>query len=56
MTGSVFADRLLAESGVCVLSGTAFGTVGADHVRISYAASREHLAEAIDRIASFVRG
>jgi aspartate aminotransferase len=56
MTGSVFADRLLAESGVCVLSGTAFGSVGADHVRISYAASREHLAEALDRIASFVRG
>jgi aspartate aminotransferase len=56
MTGSVFADRLLAESGVCVLSGTAFGSVGADHVRISYAASREHLAEALDRIASFVSG
>jgi aspartate aminotransferase len=56
MTGSVFADRLLAESGVCVLAGTAFGSVGADHVRISYAASREHLAEALDRIATFVRG
>ena len=56
MQGSVFAERLLAESGVCVLAGTAFGTAGGDHVRISYAASREHLAEALDRIATFVRG
>ena len=56
MSGAVFAERLLAETGVCVLAGTAFGSVGADHVRISYAASREHLAEALDRIATFVRG
>ena len=56
MTGAAFAERLLAESGVCVLAGTAFGDVGTDHVRISYAASREHLAEALDRIATFVRG
>jgi aspartate aminotransferase len=56
MTGAVFAERLLAETGVCVLAGTAFGDVGVDHVRISYAASREHLAEALDRIATFVRG
>ena len=56
MSGAVFAERLLAETGVCVLAGTAFGSVGADHVRISYAASREHLADALDRIATFVRG
>ena len=56
MTGAAFAERLLAESGVCVLAGTAFGDVGTDHVRISYAASHEHLAEALDRIATFVRG
>jgi aspartate aminotransferase len=56
MSGAAFAERLLAESGVCVLAGTAFGDVGTDHVRISYAASREHLAEALDRIATFVRG
>ena len=54
MDGSTFADRLLAEHGVCVLSGSAFGRVGAGHVRISYATSREHLAEAIEQIAAFV--
>jgi aspartate aminotransferase len=56
ITGAVFAERLLTEAGVCVLAGTAFGEVGADHVRISYAASREHLTEALERIATFVRG
>jgi aspartate/methionine/tyrosine aminotransferase len=56
MDGATFADRLLTERGVCVLSGTAFGRVGAGHVRISYATSREHLAEAIEQIAAFVAG
>ena len=56
MDGATFADRLLNERGVCVLSGTAFGRVGAGHVRISYATSREHLAEAIEQIAAFVAG
>jgi len=55
MTGSQLAQRLLHEVGVCVLSGTAFGQVGGDHVRISYANSRENLAEALRRIASLVR-
>jgi len=53
LTGAEFAARLLAETGVCVLAGTAFGTVGRDHVRISYANSRENLAEALRRIAAF---
>ena len=54
LTGAQFADRLLPEAGVCVLAGTAFGKVGANHVRVSYANSRENLREALDRIAAFV--
>jgi aspartate aminotransferase len=54
LTGQAFADRLLPEAGVCVLSGTAFGQVGANHVRVSYANSRQNLREALDRIAAFV--
>jgi len=54
LTGAELAERLLQEAGVCVLSGTAFGGVGRDHVRISYANSRENLAEALRRIAAFV--
>jgi aminotransferase len=50
------ADRLLHEAGVCVLAGTAFGGVGTDHVRISYANSRQNLTEALERIVRFVDG
>ena len=56
LDGSAFADRLLDETGVCVLAGTAFGEVGRDHIRISYANSRENLAEALQRIRGFVEG
>jgi aspartate aminotransferase len=54
--GAEFATRLLDEAGVCVLSGGSFGAAGADHVRISYANSRENLAIAAERIDGFVRG
>jgi aspartate/methionine/tyrosine aminotransferase len=54
LDGAAFADRLLTDAGVCVLAGTAFGQIGRDHVRISYANSRENLAEALSRIRTFV--
>jgi aspartate aminotransferase len=54
MSGAELADRLLHEAGVCVLAGTAFGGIGDNHIRISYANSRENLTEALRRIRSFV--
>jgi aspartate/methionine/tyrosine aminotransferase len=54
LSGRKLADRLLTEAGVCVLAGTAFGRVGVDHIRISYANSRENLGEALRRIRAFV--
>jgi aspartate aminotransferase len=54
LSGSEFAERTLLEADVSMLSGTAFGTVGRDHVRISYAASRERIQAALDRIGAFV--
>jgi aspartate/methionine/tyrosine aminotransferase len=54
LTGKELADRLLAEADVCVLAGTAFGGVGTDHIRISYANSRENLTKALERIRAFV--
>jgi aspartate aminotransferase len=54
LTGAQMAERLLQEAGVCVLAGTAFGGVGVEHVRISYANSRENLTEALGRIGRFV--
>jgi aspartate aminotransferase len=54
LDGTQFADKLLHDAGVCVLSGTAFGQVGKDHIRISYANSQENLTEALARISAFV--
>ena len=54
LSGAELADRLLPETGVCVLAGTAFGQVGRDHIRISYANSRENLTEALGRLRAFV--
>lgn len=49
--GPEVAERLLAEGGVAVLSGTAFGRVGRDHLRVSYANSRENIRRALERMA-----
>jgi aspartate aminotransferase len=56
LTGAEMAERLLHEADVCVLAGTAFGGVGTEHIRISYANSRENLTEALGRIERFVAG
>ena len=54
MNGDEFTHRMLYEGDVCVLSGTAFGKVGADHVRISYANSQPNLRKALERIEKVV--
>ena len=54
LSGAELTERLLQEAGVCVLAGTAFGGVGTNHIRISYANSRENLTEALGRIRAFV--
>jgi aspartate/methionine/tyrosine aminotransferase len=48
------ARRLLDEAGVAVLSGSAFGRVGVDNLRLSYANSRENLGRALERIGAFL--
>jgi aspartate aminotransferase len=47
-----FSERLLAESGVAVVPGEAFGTN--QHVRISYATSMHELERGLDRIHQFI--
>ena len=44
--------HLLEQAGVAVLGGTAFGEYGEGYLRLSYAASRETIQEALRRIAS----
>ena len=54
LSGAELADRLLQESGVSALAGTAFGHVGRNHLRFSYANSRENIVEAMKRMRAVV--
>lgn len=54
MDDETFCDRLLNEKRVAVVPGSCFGRQGKNHIRISYAASRENLAEAMKRMGEFV--
>ncbi|MCY7419059.1 MAG: aminotransferase class I/II-fold pyridoxal phosphate-dependent enzyme, partial [Chloroflexi bacterium] len=56
MSGPEFAERLLLEADVSVLSGTAFGAVGRDHIRVSYANTRENIELALQRMAGLLAG
>jgi aspartate aminotransferase len=47
-----FSVRLLEESQVAVVPGSAFGTT--DHIRISYATSLEQLERGLTRLAEFM--
>ena len=49
-TGDELAHLLLNEAGVSVLSGTAFGDVGRNHIRLSYATSRTQISRAIEKM------
>jgi aspartate aminotransferase len=44
------AGLLLDEAGVACLSGTAFGRHGENHLRLSYANSRENISRALERM------
>jgi aminotransferase len=55
MTDETFASNLLAEEKVACVPGSAFGPSGSGFVRCSYAASDEHIEQALERIAAFVR-
>ncbi|MBD2306963.1 pyridoxal phosphate-dependent aminotransferase [Chroococcidiopsis sp. FACHB-1243] len=48
------ADYLLAEAGVAVLSGSAFGRFGEGYLRLSYANSLENIREALNRIQTAI--
>jgi LL-diaminopimelate aminotransferase len=47
---AVFAERLLAEQGLVVGPGAAYGEAGEGYVRLSLTVSDERLAEAMDRL------
>ncbi|WP_440952800.1 aminotransferase class I/II-fold pyridoxal phosphate-dependent enzyme [Methanococcoides sp. FTZ1] len=56
LTSDEFAERLLKEQNVVTIPGDIFGDTGAGYLRCAYAASREDIREALDRIATFIDG
>ncbi len=52
MSSEEFAMQILEKARVVVVPGTAFGEHGEGFIRISYAASKEKLADALSRIKS----
>jgi aminotransferase len=56
LTGSEFAEKLLAEKKVAVVPGDAFGDFGKYFIRCSYAYSMKDLVIATEKIKEFVKG
>ena len=54
MDSCTLQNRLLDEAGIATLAGTAFGTAGENHIRISYAASLTRIEEAMTRMRMFL--
>ena len=54
MDSESFCEQLLQEERVAVVPGSAFGACGKNNIRISYAYSLKHLAEAADRMERFL--
>ncbi len=54
LDGDTFATRLLKEHGVAMVPGEAFGPGGEGFMRCSYATSYEEIAEAIERVETFI--
>jgi len=48
--GDAFTDRLLKDALIAATPGSAFGTGGADYVRLSYATSQARIKQALERI------
>ena len=49
------ADALLNETGVALIGGPDFGILGEGYVRVSYAASKDRIMEAVARMDGFLR-
>ena len=55
LTSADFEGRAMAEAGVALLSGAAFGQYGEGYVRLSYANSQENISKAVEQLDRFVR-
>ncbi len=48
------ADALLASTGVALIGGPDFGTLGEGYVRLSYAAAKDRILEGVTRMGNFL--
>ncbi len=55
MNGEEFSKKCLYEAGIAVLSGKSFGKTSGDYVRFSFAASKENISNAIEKIDKMLR-
>ena len=56
LTSEEFCSRLLRETHVAAVPGTAFGACGEGHIRCSYATGIDKLNIALERVEKFVKG
>jgi len=50
MNGEEFCKKAMHEAGVAIVPGTAFGRTSQDYVRFSFAASEDHISQALENI------
>ena len=55
MNGEKFAKKCLHEAGVAIVPGTSFGKTCSDYVRFSFAASKENISKALEKIEKMLR-
>ena len=55
MNGEEFSKKCLNEAGVAIVPGTSFGNFAKEYVRFSFAASRENISKAIEKIDKILK-
>ena len=55
MNGVEFTKKCMHEAGVAIVPGTAFGHTATDYVRFSFAASRDNISKALEKISKILK-
>jgi len=55
MNGEEFVKKCMYEAGVAIVPGTAFGKTSQDYARFSFAASKENISQALEKIDKMLR-
>ena len=55
MNGEEFVKKCMHEAGVAIVPGTAFGKTSGDYARFSFAASKENISKALEKIEKILK-